>query len=88
MTVITASELARNLRRVLDQLEHGDVEIVVTRKTHEIARLLPNLPRLTALEAMADIRGSSNARRSDAWARDAAKLDSRASHEMKDPWAS
>ncbi|MBW1927046.1 MAG: type II toxin-antitoxin system Phd/YefM family antitoxin [Deltaproteobacteria bacterium] len=55
MKTITATELARNLRKVLDCMVHDGEEIAIERNHQQIARLVPG-PRLqTALEAMADL---------------------------------
>ena len=55
MRTITATELARNLRRVLDRLAIEGEEIVIERNREQVARLLPGPARQTALEAMADL---------------------------------
>ena len=55
MKTITATELARNLRRVLDRLAIEGEEIVIERNREQVARLLPGPARQTALEAMADL---------------------------------
>jgi len=52
---ITATELARNLRRVLDRLAVEGEEIVIERNGEPVARLVPSPARQTALEAMADL---------------------------------
>jgi antitoxin (DNA-binding transcriptional repressor) of toxin-antitoxin stability system len=52
---ITATELARNLRRVLDRVAIEGEEIVIERNREQVARLLPGPARQTALEAMADL---------------------------------
>jgi len=52
---ISATDLARNLRRVLDRLTVEGEEIVIERNREPVARLLPGPARLTALEAMADL---------------------------------
>jgi len=57
MKTIAATELARNLRKVLDCMVHDGEEIAIERNYQQIARLVPG-PRLqTALEAMADLSG-------------------------------
>jgi len=52
---ITATELARNLRRVLDRLAVEGEEIAIERNREEVPRLLPGPARQTALQAMADL---------------------------------
>lgn len=55
MREITATELARNLSQLLDLIEFKGEEIVVTRNQHSVARLLPGLQKMRALEALADL---------------------------------
>ncbi len=55
MKTVTATELARNLSRVLDRLGVEGEEVVIERNGQEVARLLPGAARQTALEAMADL---------------------------------
>ena len=55
MKTITATDLARNLRRVLDQLAIEREEIVIERNRQQVGRLLPGRARQTALEALADL---------------------------------
>ena len=55
MKTITATELARNLRQILDRLVADGEEIVVERNHQRVARILPGPGRQTALEAMADL---------------------------------
>jgi len=55
MRTITATDLARNLRRVIDMLVIGGEEIIIERNREEVARLIPGPARQTALEAMGDL---------------------------------
>jgi len=52
---ITATELRRNLRRVLERMGTEGEEIVVERHSEQVARILPGPARQSALEAMADV---------------------------------
>ena len=55
MRTISATELARNLRRVLDRVVAEGEEIVIERNHEQIARLISGPGRQNALEAMADL---------------------------------
>ena len=55
MKTITATELARNLRRVLDRLAVEREEILIVRNYQQVARLLPGAGRQTDWEAMRDL---------------------------------
>jgi prevent-host-death family protein len=87
MTTMTATELARNLSAVLDRLEHGSEEIVVVRSRHPVARLVPGAPRMTAMEAFADLYGAISPEEGEAWKRDCAAADRTLREELADPWA-
>jgi hypothetical protein len=55
LKAISATYLARNLRRILDRLALEGEGIVIERNRQQVARLLPGPARLTALEALADL---------------------------------
>ena len=55
MKRITVTELARNLRQVLDRLTTDGEEVVIERNHQQVARLVPNPERQSAREAMADL---------------------------------
>ncbi|MGH7881231.1 MAG: hypothetical protein ACREQD_17285, partial [Candidatus Binataceae bacterium] len=54
-TTISATELARNLSRVLDQLVTEGGEVVIERNSRRVALLTATPAQQTALEAMADL---------------------------------
>lgn len=87
MKTMTATEIARGFRRVLDALEHGGEEIVVMRNNHPVARLVPGAPRLKAIEALGDLYRVLDDAEGEAWAADAVKTDRRLVAERRDPWA-
>jgi len=88
MQTITATELARNLRQVLDRLAAGGEDIVVERNHQPIARLLSIPPRQTALEAMGDLYRTLPESAASGWLRDAQESDAQLDREIRDPWAS
>ena len=87
MQTMTATEVNRNFRRVLDALERGGGEIVVVRNHQPIARLIPGAPRLTALEALADLHHTLDDADGDAWLKDLRTADRPIKGEVRDPWA-
>jgi antitoxin (DNA-binding transcriptional repressor) of toxin-antitoxin stability system len=87
MRTMTATEVSRNFRKVLDSLERGNDEIVVVRHHHPIARLIPGAPRMTALEALADLHRTLEDSEGAAWIKDAAAADHLRVAERRDPWA-
>ena len=91
MKTITATELARNLRRVLDRLVIEGEEIVIERNREQVARLLPGPARQTALEAMADLYRTLPEDAAATWEADSRKgrwKGSRLDKGVRDPWAS
>jgi antitoxin (DNA-binding transcriptional repressor) of toxin-antitoxin stability system len=88
MQTITATELARNLRQVLDRLAVGGEEIIVERNQRPIARLLPVPPRQTALEVMSDLYRTLPESAAQGWLEDGRGSDVSLDTEMRDPWAS
>ena len=90
MKTITSTELARNLRQILDQLATEGGEIVVERNHRQVARIVGGPGRQTALEAMADLYRTLPEDAASGW-----KRDSRGSlggeqidGGVRDPWAS
>lgn len=87
MLTLTATEVNRNFRRVLDSLERNGQEIVVVRNHQPVARLLPGAPRLTALEALADLYRTLDDGEARHWLEDMRAADRSARKEMRNPWA-
>jgi antitoxin (DNA-binding transcriptional repressor) of toxin-antitoxin stability system len=91
MKTITATELARNLRRVLDRVVADGEEVVIERNHEQIARLVAGPGRQNALEAMADLYRTLPEDVAATWERDARTTRWRGSKLAKgarDPWAS
>jgi len=91
LKTITATYLARNLRRILDRLVFEGEGIVIQRNRQQVARLLPGPARQTALEAMADLYRTLPDDAAATWEADSRKgrwkgnlLDKG----IRDPWAS
>ena len=55
MKTITATELARNFRQYLDQVEHQGEELVVVRNQHQVAKIVPGPVTMTAIDALTDL---------------------------------
>jgi antitoxin (DNA-binding transcriptional repressor) of toxin-antitoxin stability system len=91
MKIITATVLARNLRRILDRLSIEGEEIVIERNREQVARLLPGPARQNALEAMADLYRTLPEEAGATWEADNRKGRSKGSRlhrGVRDPWAS
>jgi len=88
MRTITATEAARNFSHLLDLMERGDEEIIITRNRHAVARLLPGGARMTALEAFSDLYRTIDDKDGEAWLKDMETMDRPLTEELRDPWAS
>jgi antitoxin (DNA-binding transcriptional repressor) of toxin-antitoxin stability system len=91
MKTITATELARNLRRVLDRVVADGEEVVIERNHEQIARLVAGPGRQNALEAMADLYRTLPEDVAATWERDARTTrwrGSKLAKGVRNPWAS
>ena len=83
---VTATQLARNLRRMLDEVEFRGTELSIVRNRQAIARIVPGVSRQSALEAMGDLYRTLPDAAAKGWVRDSRTrrdgLDRR-----RDPWA-
>ncbi len=73
--IISATELARNLSRILDQLVAEGGEIAIERNSRVVARLLAVPAQQTALEAMGDLYGILPEAAAAGWEADSRILD-------------
>lgn len=87
MGTMTATELAKNLKKALNRLEFGGEEIIIIRNNHKIARFLPGSPHMTAIEAMADIYQTLPPDAGKDWLEDSRKTP-KLSDEVRNPWDS
>jgi antitoxin (DNA-binding transcriptional repressor) of toxin-antitoxin stability system len=91
MRRITATELARNLSRVLDRLATEGEEIVIERNQREVARIVPGPAHQTALEAMADLYHVLPEDAAASWERDSRRTKLRGQtldKGVRNPWDS
>jgi prevent-host-death family protein len=87
MKRITATELARNLSNVLDQVRETGEEYLVERGRQPVARVLPTPRRMTAEQALADLYRTLDPVDAESWEADARRCDSALSDELRDPWS-
>ncbi len=88
MKTISATELARNLRQVLDRLVIDGEDVEIERNRVRIARLVPGPGKQTALEALADLYRTLSPEAADGWVEQAREGISGATDELSDPWHS
>lgn len=91
MRTISATDLARNLRRVLDRVVADGEEVVIERNREQIARLVPGRGRQNALEAMGDLYHTLPDYVAATWESDARGKrgkGNKVAKGVRDPWAS
>ncbi|MBI2190525.1 MAG: type II toxin-antitoxin system Phd/YefM family antitoxin [Planctomycetes bacterium] len=86
MKTLSATEVVRNFSRILDSLAQGGEEIVVIRNNQPVAKLIPGAPRMTALEALADIYRTLEPEEGANWLEDMKGADRVMEKEVRDPW--
>ncbi len=87
MRTVTATELARNFRAMLDSVEFRQEELRVVRNNHEVARIIPGPATMTALEAMADLYRTLPEEAAADWLKDSRPAEGWLQDEVRDPWA-
>lgn len=88
MERITATQLARNLRALLDRVSESREEYLVERGRRAVARIVPTPGEMTAEQAMADLYRTLDESAGEDWLKDAGKASKTLSDELRDPWAS
>ncbi len=88
MRSITATELARNLRQVLDNSMSTHEEYVIERNHRQIARIVPSAGHQTALEAMADLYGTLPEDAAGNWLKGSQSPAGTINKEIRNPWGS
>lgn len=87
MTTMTVTHFARHLSQVFDRLEHGGENIVLVRRNHTVAKLVPGTATMKALDAFSDLYGIIPEDEGAAWIEDASNTDHLSdSRELNDPW--
>lgn len=81
---VTATELARSTREILDAVaSHGDV-VIVERNRMPIARIAPPERTMTAAQALAGLRPMLSREQAADWLRDSRGTFD---EDLHDPWA-
>lgn len=88
MRSITATELARNLRQVLDNIMSTHEEYVIERNHQQIARIIPGPGSQTALEAMADLYRTLPEDAAGNWLKESRDIEGILDEEIRNPWGS
>lgn len=83
MPTVTATDLARNTRTILDQVTSDGETVEVERNQRIVATLIPAVRQMTAREALAGLRPMLSRTQAGQWLE-----DSRAAFDdgVRDPW--
>lgn len=88
MAIVTATEMARSFREMLDRVEFKREELILVRNHHEVARIIPGPATMTALEALADLHRTLPEQAGKDWLNDTRRPSRDSITELRDPWAS
>jgi PHD/YefM family antitoxin component YafN of YafNO toxin-antitoxin module len=86
--IVTATELARNFKQMLDLVEFHGEELTVVRNNHQVAKVLPGPARMSALEAMSDLYRTLSDGAAAEWLENSRDSVGVMSDEIQDPWVS
>ena len=87
MQTITATDLSRNFRVMLNRVEFQHEELIIVRNNTPIARLVPGPATMTAAEAFGDLYGGLPQQAGEHWLADS-RSDDLQEGEVRNPWAS
>lgn len=88
MRKITATELARNLRAVLDQVRESGESYIVERGGQPVVQVSPTPGAQTAAQALADLYRTLPAEAVEGWMEDARRGRAALDETLRDPWDS
>jgi antitoxin (DNA-binding transcriptional repressor) of toxin-antitoxin stability system len=83
MQTISATALARNTRKVLDQVTSRGEIVAVERHDVTIAKIVPAEPTMTAAQILAELEPRLTAKAAAGWLKDSR---SRFDEAVRDPW--
>jgi antitoxin (DNA-binding transcriptional repressor) of toxin-antitoxin stability system len=87
MQTITATDLSRNFRVMLNRVEFQREELLIVRNNCPVARLIPDLGKMTAVEAFSDLYRILPHEAGENWLADS-RLEDDNTGEVRDPWVS
>lgn len=87
MQKVTATDLSRNFRAMLNRVEFQHEELLIMRNNFPVARLVPGPATMTAAEAFTDLYRTLPQEAAESWLADS-RLEDNMTGEVRDPWAS
>ncbi|OQB26204.1 MAG: hypothetical protein BWY11_00035 [Firmicutes bacterium ADurb.Bin182] len=88
MLQITATELARKFKQMMNLVEFQGEELMIIRNNHHVAKIIPGPARMTAIEAMSDLYRTLPDDTGAAWVSDGREETLDDLSKLRDPWAS
>lgn len=86
MKTMTATDIVRNFRHVLDVMERNAEEITIVRNNKPVARIIPGVPCMSAIEVLGDLYRTIEPDEGKRWLDDAGKINRHISGKVRDPW--
>ncbi|SAK89105.1 Phd_YefM [Caballeronia catudaia] len=84
MQTITATDLARQTRQILDAVARNGETVIIERNNLPVARLVPPEPVMTAAQALAGLPAVLTPQQAQAWLEES-RVDF--DEGVRDPWA-
>lgn len=91
MKTLNVTEVSRNFRQVIDDVERDQEEVILVRKHRQVARLVPEPAEQTALEVLGDLYRTIDDKTADALAEglsESRKGKNATLASLRNPWAS
>jgi antitoxin (DNA-binding transcriptional repressor) of toxin-antitoxin stability system len=88
MLQITATELARKFKQMMNLVEFQGEELIIVRNNHQVAKIIPGPATMTALEAMSDLYRTLPEDAGVTWVKESREGAATTLSELRDPWAS
>lgn len=89
MKTLSVTDMARNFRKVLNDVEFGQEEIALLRNNKLVARIIPESPHQNALEVFGDLYRKLDDKTADALTRNIQKQRQGRGgrlNELRNPW--
>jgi len=87
MLQITATELSRKFKQMMNLVEFQGEELIIIRNNHQVAKIIPGPATMTALEAMSDIYRTLPEDAGATWVSDSREGTIDSLNNLRDPWA-
>ena len=87
MLQITATELSRKFKQMMNLVEFQGEELIIIRNNHQVAKIIPGPATMTALEAMSDIYRTLPEDAGATWVSDSREGAIDSLNNLRDPWA-